>query len=183
MTFSTKAKLNLWTISPHEGHPLRYFMAWRKRGRATGSFAYAQLDTTLHRDLSTVDNCLLAMNEPPSDAPHFEKEVYVRKAIEREGLNVLLPWFSLGKARAAGLTSQERAVAAICCALLSRSEATLIDLGKLALDELCLVQIKNVLRTHAQGTIVIATQRPEDWTDLTQEYFDPWVTIEVKKSA
>lgn len=176
-------QLQLWETTSKEGNSLRVFMAWRKRYRAHGSFAYAHPETTLHRQLSTADNLLLALGEPSDGLSASEKDLFIRKVMEREGLSALLPWCEVGDLYPAGLTPQAKTIAAICCALLTRSQEVLIDLADSHLEDGCRTQLLQVLST-LKCTIVLATHHPQHWSSHIPQSFNPFCpVVTIKKVA
>lgn len=177
------SQLNLWITHPKDGNPLRLFLAWRKRCRTQGTFAYANHDTTLHRELSIVDNFMLAMGEPPMELPEHEKETFVRKCLEKQGLLVLTRWFALQTSSPTNMTIKERSMASICCALLAQADETLIDLSGMALDEMALKQTHSTL-VQFNRTIIIATTDETHWNKSQFNLFNPnQAFVQIKKSA
>lgn len=176
-------QLNLWILSPKEGNPLRLFLAWRKQCRKQGSFAHANHDTTLHRDMSLIDNFLLSMGEPPIDMPEHEKESYVRKYLEKKGLLELTRWFKLQTSRPTNMTIKERSIASVCSALMSDSDETLIDLSGMEFDETALTQLHSVLVSF-ERTIIVATTNEAQWSKFHFNAFNPnQGFVQIKKSA
>lgn len=177
----SQLQLYLWEIVAGDANPLKQFLAWRRHHRSNGRFAYAHPETTLHRDLELRDNLLLALGESAQGMALLDKEQLVRKVLEREHLTALVHWPSASHTYASTLTTQQRAMASICHALVQRADQTLLDLRGVELTEFGLGQVKQVVRARS-GLVVIATHDASPWRDLGACAFDT-ASASLKKSA
>jgi hypothetical protein len=140
-----KLGLSLWT-SPIESNPLKVYMAWLKKTGQRSIFSHADYATTLHKELSLVENLILAIGEGSIEGNYFEKETYLNLKLEQEGLKPLASWFKNPRRKASELNPQEAFVASVCHALLRPTEKIFIDMNTVKLDPLCFGQIQKILK-------------------------------------
>ena len=149
---------------------LKYFMASIRHSRAR--FSHASRHTTLHPELSLIDNLLMAMEETDFQGSNSVKEAYISQRLERENLRSLASWFQNPRRPVNELTEQERLVAAICHALLRPAQMTLIEITMGSMDPLCFMQIQRTLiEKSAQRHITVHLAAELSWSAA---YDDSW---------
>ena len=159
----TRVGLSLWIAQPGErGNALRHFVARLRGYRAR--FSHASPDTTLHPELSLLDNMLMALEECAFEGPESAKEALLSERLEAQNLRALASWFQNPRRKVHELTAQERLVASVCHALLRRADASLIELTLQGLDPLCLQQLQKTLflKSH-QRHITVHLAHGEQW--------------------
>lgn len=163
--------ISLWT-SPTEANPLKIYMAWLKKSGGKSFFSHADFQTTLHQELSIMDNLLLAIGDGSIDGSTSEKESHLRWKLESEGLKALASWFKNPNRRARDLDPQEAFVASVCHALLRPVEKVLIDMGQVQLDPLCLMHVQKALKDKsALKHITVRLKDKSIWGEEFDEEF------------
>lgn len=175
--------LLLWRRDPR-GNVLKHFMGWIKTQAPRSRFSYAHQGTTLLRNLSLLDNLLMAFEEGELSGTYHERERTLALKLEAQNLKGLASWFQNPRRSYAELTPQERFVASVCHALLRPAERTLIDFEGVTLDPLCLRQLQQVLREKAsERLIVVHAHAPEDWQELACAEFSPTPAVPERKQS
>ncbi len=162
-----------------ESNPLKIYMAWLKKNGGKSYFSHADFQTTLHQELSVLDNLLLAIGDGSIDGTIVEKENHLRWKLESEGLKALASWFKNPHRRARDLSAQEAFVASVCHALLRPVEKVLIDMNQVQLDPLCAVQLQKILKDKSTEKHI--TVRLID-KGLWSEGFDDEFTYQISKT-
>ncbi len=179
-------KLGLWTPAATDGHPLSAFLAWRRRHGRKGNFAYAHQDMSLHRELTLAENFLAACGEGAVDVPTDEREAMARLMLERAGLLGLAQWLAPWDRTPPQLSPQERLVGAVCQALLTPAEDTLLDLRAPLPSPLCHAQLSSVLEGRGRERhLVLVSHDPAAWSSGGAKAFCPRTVVPqtVRKSA
>lgn len=167
-----KHGLEIW-VAPQVGNALKHFMSWLKSYAPRTRFSHADDGTTLLRQMSLLDNLLMALEEGVIEGTYREKEILLAERLETHGLKGLASWFQNPRRLYQDLSSQERFVASVCHALLRPAERTFIDMHKIELDPLCLKQLQQVLLTKAHHRhIVVRLPEKSDWYDLQLSEFN-----------
>lgn len=160
-----------------ESNPLKIYMAWLKKSGGKSFFSHADFQTTLHQELSVLDNLLLAIGDGSIDGTVAEKEAHLRWKLEAEGLKALASWFKNPHRRARDLSAQEAFVASVCHALLRPVEKVLIDMNQVQLDPLCANQIQKILRDKASSKhITVRLNDKTQWSEGFDEEFTHQLT-------
>lgn len=166
-----KHGLEIW-VAPPVGNALKHFMSWLKSYAPRTRFSHADDGTTLLRQMSLLDNLLMALEEGVIEGTYREKEILLAERLEAQGLKGLASWFQNPRRLYQDLSSQERFVASVCHALLRPAERTFIDMEKVALDPLCLKQLQQVLLSKARERhIVVRLPEINGWYDLQLSEF------------
>lgn len=166
-----KHGLEIW-VAPPVGNALKHFMSWLKSYAPRTRFSHADDGTTLLRQMSLLDNLLMALEEGVIEGTYREKETLLAERLEAQGLKGLASWFQNPRRQYEDLSSQERFVASVCHALLRPADRTFIDMEKVELDPLCLKQLQQVLLTKAQDRhIVVRLPESRVWYDLQLSEF------------
>ncbi len=158
--------ISLWITGPsaQTGNALKHLMGHLKLKNPRGRFSHADINTTLHRELSLVENFLLAAEETMHDETYDAKEAYLNARLEKENLRVLASWFKNPRRKASELTEQERFMASVCYALLRPAEETFIDMGQIVIDPLCLSHLQQLIQVKAAGRhITVRLQSKHSW--------------------
>lgn len=175
--------LKLWPRDPR-GNVLKQFLAWLKLQAPRARFSYAHQGTTLLRNMSLLDNLLMAFEEGELAGTYLERERLLAQKFEVHNLKGLASWFQNPRRYYAELTPQERFIASVCHALLRPAEKTLIDMEGIELDPLCLKQLQQVLEEKAADRmIIIYGSDSAQWPAETSEEFSPLAVTPSVRSA
>lgn len=165
--------LKLWPRDPG-GNVLKQFLAWLKLQAPRARFSYAHQGTTLLRNLSLLDNLLMAFEEGDLPGTYLEREQFLAQKLEGQNLKGLASWFQNPRRYYTELTTQERFVASVCHALLRPAEKTLIDMDGVELEPLCLKQLQLVLQEKAAERLIVVYGSAEaNWSTGAFEAFSP----------
>lgn len=165
--------LKLWPRDPR-GNVLKQFLCWLKLQAPRARFSYAHQGTTLLRNMSLLDNLLMAFEEGELPGTYLEREHFLSQKLEAQNLKGLASWFKNPRRYYEELTPQERFVASVCHALLRPAEKTLIDMDGVELDPLCMKQLQLVLQEKAaERLIIIYASSDAHWTTDALEVFSP----------
>ncbi len=147
-----KTGISLW-IAPHasQGNALKHFMGHLKLKSPRARFSHADVHTTLHRELSIVENLLMAAEESLTDETYDVKEAILNSRLESENLRVLASWFKNPRRKTDELSAQEKFMAAVCFALLRPADETFIDMGQVSLDRLCVAHLQKLVQEKSHG--------------------------------
>jgi len=152
--------ISLW-IAPHanQGNALKHFMGHLKLKSPRARFSHADVHTTLHREMSVVENLLMAAEETMGDESYDVKVAFLNARLESENLRVLASWFKNPSRKMDELSQQERFMAAVCYALLRPAEVTFIDMSSVQLDPLCVAHLQKLVQEKSSSrhiTILLA---------------------------
>ena len=109
-------------------------------------FSHADFQTTLHRDMSLVENLLMAAEETMTSESYESKENFLNARLESENLRVLASWFKNPRRKIEELSIQERFMASVCYAFLRPGDVTFIDMGNVQLDPLCTAHLQKLVK-------------------------------------
>lgn len=175
--------LKLWPRDPR-GNVLKQFLAWLKLQAPRARFSYAHQGTTLLRNLSLLDNLLMAFEEGELPGTYLEREQFLAQKLEASHLKALASWFQNPRRYYSELTTQERFVASVCHALLRPAEKTLIDMDGVELEPLCLKQLQLVLQEKAAERLIVVYGSDEaHWSAEGHEVFAPQAPVSRIRSA
>jgi hypothetical protein len=164
--------ISLWT-TPVESNPLKIYMAWLKKSGGRSFFSHADFQTTLHQELSVLDNLLLAIGDGSIEGNILEKENHLSWKLESEGLKALASWFKNPHRRARDLSEQEAFVASVCHALLRPVEKVLIDMNQVKLDPMCANQLQKILKDKSNVKhITVRVLDKTQWSEGFDEEFN-----------
>lgn len=149
---SPKHGISLW-IAPHanQGNALKHFMGHLKLKSPRVRFSHADIHTTLHREMSLVENLLMAAEETMGDENYDVKVAFLNARLESENLRVLASWFKNPRRKTDELSQQEKFMAAVCYALLRPAEETFIDMSNVQLDPLCVAHLQKLVQDKSAG--------------------------------
>jgi len=143
--------VSLWSINRStSGNALKCYLAHLKGKGPRARFSYADADTTLHRDLSLIDNLLMALGEPLNDESYESKLQFLNARLESLNLRSLASWFKDPRRKASELTPQERLVAAVCHALLMNAEDSFINLSGVTIEPMCWLHLQKIIKDKSQ---------------------------------
>ena len=152
--------LCLWFTEKVSGqNALRHFMARLPTPRTR--FSHASPDTTLHPELTLLDNMLMALEETYFEGSDDAKEAFLCQRLADLNLRSLASWFQNPRRKMSELTPQERLVAAVCHALLKPVERSLIELTLPQLDPLCWDQLQQTINEKASMRHITVQLTPE----------------------
>ncbi len=155
-----------------ESNPLKIYMAWLRKNGGKAYFSHADSQTTLHQELSILDNLLLAIGDGSIDGTVGEKENHLRWKLESEGLKALASWFKSPHRKASELSPQEAFVASVCHALLRPVEKVLIDMNQVQLDPICANQLQKILKDKSLVKhITVRLTDKAQWSEGFDEEF------------
>lgn len=143
--------ITLW-IAPHadQGNALKHFLGHLRLKGPRCRFSHADMNTTLHRDMSLVENLLIAAEETMIDESYEGQEAFLNARLESENLRVLASWFKNPRRKTEELSLQERFMATVCYAFLRPAEETFIDMSTVQLDPLCIAHLQKLIRERSQ---------------------------------
>lgn len=149
---SPKIGISLW-IAPaaNQGNALKHFMGHLKLRSPRARFSHADLHTTLHREMSLVENLLMAAEETMGDESYDVKLEFLNARLESENLRVLASWFKNPGRKTDELSQQEKFMAAVCYALLRPAEVTFIDMSAVQLDPLCVAHLQKIVQEKSNS--------------------------------
>jgi ABC-type branched-subunit amino acid transport system ATPase component len=129
-------------------------------------FSYADVDTTLHRELPLIDNLLMAAGESMALESYETKLEFLNARLEAENLRSLASWFKDPSRKAQELSVQERVMAAVCHALLMRAEDSFINLASTQLDPMCLMHLQKIIKEKSlERHITVGLADKSQWKD------------------
>ncbi len=165
--------LSLWVPEKDsQTNALKQYLAWLKTHGTRTRFSHAHPSTTLHLDLSVLDNLLMAIGEGSFEGSYFEKENFIKSRLDSLELRVLSSWFKDPRRKTQDLSHQERLVASVCYALLRESEAAFIDLTSSVIDPLCQIHLQQVLLKHAETRhVTVLLNEKGQWQEVFQDEF------------
>jgi ABC-type arginine transport system ATPase subunit len=157
-----------WTWLKTAGHPLKNFLAWRRRYHPRVAFSFAHGETTLHPDFSVTDNILMAAKETLT-ADALQRTQLAKTLLEKAQLLPLLAWLPLS-AVAMELTPVEKNLAALICALVTPTQAVLWDARGAEFNEVITKQLQRLL-SDAPVFVVVITEDGNVWKEKSQGEF------------
>ncbi len=150
-----KTGITLW-IAPHadQGNALKHFMGHMRLQGPRLRFSHADVHTTLHRDMSLVENLLMAAEETMTTESYDTKESFLNARLESENLRVLASWFKNPRRKTEELSLQERFMASVCYAFLRPADVTFIDMGNVQLDPLCVGHLQKLVKEKSLTRLI-----------------------------
>jgi len=162
-----------WTLPQDSAHPLRSFLAWRRRHHPRLPFAWADSVTGLQREFTLADNILRSVGDVPSGAS-VERIAEAREWLDHHCLGEFKSTIPL-ELYPSQLSPEAYAVASLVCALMARAEVVLWDVRGQTFEGLMAARLKRLLAQPRAAAVVVVSTCPAIWGEDIKREFIPAV--------
>lgn len=162
-----------WTLPRGGTHPLKSFLAWRRRHHPRLPFAWADAGTGLQREFTLADNILRAVGDVPTGTTE-ERITEAREWLERHALGEFKATIPL-ELYPSQLSPEAYAVASLACALMARADVVLWDVRGQSFEGLMAARLKRLLAQPRAVAVVVVSTCPAIWGEQITREFIPAV--------